>query len=97
MKLDPVKIPGFMAHLIPLAEKWGIGDDVARSNAVRAASGKELEILAHCMDQLDGEELERYFTGPEAQKDDVSDEYAAMTCLMMAMDLARVVLEKRRS
>lgn len=32
IKLDYTKVPDDLQHLIPLAEKWGIGDDIIRSD-----------------------------------------------------------------
>lgn len=39
--LDPEKVPGAFRHLIPLAEKWGIGDDLIRNDYIDKASEAE--------------------------------------------------------
>jgi hypothetical protein len=40
-QLDPAKVPADLRDLVPLAQRWGIGDDVARSERVRKASDAE--------------------------------------------------------
>jgi hypothetical protein len=40
-RLDPAKVPADLQDLVPLAQRWGIGDDVARSERVRKASDAE--------------------------------------------------------
>ena len=34
--LDPALVPSDLRHLIPLAEKWGIGDDLIRTDLSRS-------------------------------------------------------------
>jgi hypothetical protein len=40
-RLDPAKVPADLQDLVPLAQRWGIGDDVARSERVRKATDAE--------------------------------------------------------
>ena len=40
-RLDTSNVPGDLRHLVPLAERWGIGDDVARNAAVDRATPAE--------------------------------------------------------
>ena len=40
-RLDPAKVPADLRDLVPLAQSWGIGDDVARSERVQKASAAE--------------------------------------------------------
>ncbi len=45
LDLDPQNVPAGLRHLTPLAEKWGIGDDVIRLDCVDAASEAERQEL----------------------------------------------------
>jgi hypothetical protein len=40
-RLDSAKVPADLRHLVPLAQRWGIGDDVARSERVQKATDAE--------------------------------------------------------
>ena len=44
-KLDAAKVPEDLRHLVPLAERWGIGDDVDRNAKVDRATPAEREEL----------------------------------------------------
>jgi hypothetical protein len=37
-RLDPAKVPADHRDLVPFAQRWGIGDDVARSERVQKAT-----------------------------------------------------------
>ena len=39
--LDSEKVPADLRALVPLAQRWGIGDDVARSERVKRATDAE--------------------------------------------------------
>jgi hypothetical protein len=39
--LDSGKVPADLRDLVPLAQRWGIGDDVARSERVQKATAAE--------------------------------------------------------
>lgn len=38
LKLDPARVPTSLHHIIPLAEKWGIGDDIIRNDVIDKSS-----------------------------------------------------------
>ena len=40
-RLDSGKVPADLRDLVPLAQRWGIGDDVARSERVQKATEAE--------------------------------------------------------
>jgi hypothetical protein len=40
-RLNPEQVPEGLRHLVPLAEKWGIGDDVDRNAKVESATPAE--------------------------------------------------------
>jgi hypothetical protein len=97
MALDPSKVPQPLAPLLPLAEKWGIGDDIDREAAVSAASLQELESLVRSVDDIRDEDLYGWLTGPEADNPAPSEEYVTITCLTMAADSARLELARLRA
>ena len=41
LRLDPVQVPTDLRHLVPLAEKWGIGDDIIRNDLINKSSSAE--------------------------------------------------------
>jgi hypothetical protein len=72
IKLNRNKVPPEFHDLIPLAEKWGIGDDIMRSDFEKKASLKEKEELVERLkDRI--EEIEKWALG----KGPISDEMAA--------------------
>ena len=40
-RLDAAKVPEDLRDLVPVAQRWGIGDDVARSERVQKATAAE--------------------------------------------------------
>jgi hypothetical protein len=94
MSLDPTRIPDEIVSLIPIAEKWGIGDDFEREAALREASRSELEALAHSTDSIDEDDLYKWLAGPESFDPSPSDEYIAFSNLSMAIDSARLKLSR---
>jgi hypothetical protein len=45
--LDPAKVPADLRDLVPFAQRWGIGDDVTRSERVqKATDGERSELRA---------------------------------------------------
>jgi hypothetical protein len=45
IQLDPALVPPDLHHLIPLAEKWGIGDDIIRNDFIDKSSRAEMREL----------------------------------------------------
>ena len=45
IRLDPARVPVHLRRLIPLAEKWGIGDDIIRTDLVAKASAADKRAL----------------------------------------------------
>lgn len=93
--LDPRKVPEGLAGLLPLAERWGIGDDGYRVAAVEAASDQDLLELIAALDTIDERVLWQWLEGPEADSHSPTEEYLAITCLTMAIDTAESVLKAR--
>jgi hypothetical protein len=93
--LDPQQVPEPCRVLLPLAEQWGVGDDYEREALVTAAATSELEVLVSALDAVPDEALYGWLAGPESQNPQPTQEYAAVTCLTMAADSARVELGRR--
>ena len=81
--------------LLPLAERWGVGDDYDREALVSAASDAELTTLVSAVDAVAGEDLYEWLAGPESESATPTPEYVAVTCLTMAADSARLKLARR--
>ncbi len=94
MKLDPSKVPAICVHLIPLAERWGIGDDFDREMNVGSATPEELQALVDAVMELPDDGMFDWLAGPESHSEKPTPEYLAFTCLTMAYDSARVKLKK---
>jgi hypothetical protein len=92
--LDPRNVPESAARLLPLAEKWAIGDDFEREEAVSRATGKELQSLVSAVDTTD-DEFWDWLAGPASYEPNPSPEYLALTALTMAADSARLKLRGR--
>ena len=44
-RLNPEEVPAELRHLVPLAQRWGIGDDVERNAKVESSTPAEREEL----------------------------------------------------
>jgi hypothetical protein len=77
-------VPERLRVLIPLAEKWGISDDILRVDAAKKSPGeiKELQKTVAAFDDL----LDEWLAGPEARNPNPSSEYLAFTHMRMAAD-----------
>ena len=94
-KLDPKNVPEPLVSLLPIAERWGIGDDFEREDAVTNATIEELEALIHSIDDIADEDLFGWLAGPESYNPEPSEEYVALTNLTMAIDSAKLKLQRR--
>jgi len=94
MPLDPTKVPSALVALLPVAERWGIGDDFEREEAVSRASREELEALVHSIDEMSDDDLFGWLSGPESYNPQPSEEYLALTSLTMAIDSAKLKLSR---
>jgi hypothetical protein len=88
-------VPTALRGLIPLAVRWGIGDDYERTESVKTASTAELRALVQAIDRSDPLVWDEWLIGPAASSPDPSAEYLAFTCLLMAVDQARLELARR--
>ena len=85
IRLDPENVPQQLRHLIPVAEKWGISDDMLRVDAVRRADSAEIDHLKRIVQEHD-DLLDQWLAGAEAQLQSPSQEYLAFTHMRMAAD-----------
>lgn len=93
-KLASCLLPSALVSLLPIAEKWGIGDDCEREKAIAAASPEELELLVHCIDGISDEDLYGWLSGPQSYDPNPTQEYLAVTALTMAIESAKLKLRK---
>lgn len=87
MALNPEAVPPELRSLLPLAERWGIGDDYERCAAVDNASDEERAALVAAMTAAPHSLYDWLTT--ESQPP-YSPEWAALTDLTQAYDYARV-------
>jgi hypothetical protein len=85
--LDPMRVPATLRPLIPLAERFGVADDLVRERAIRAASSQERYDLVAAVREND-DALDSWLAGPEASGPNFSDEYVAFSAMRMAADYA---------
>ena len=85
--LDPQRVPPTLRALLPLAERFGIADDVAREQVVRAAGPHEVRALVASIREND-DALDSWLSGPEAAGPEWTDEYVAFSAMRMAADYA---------
>src|SRR4051794_20110938 len=83
IRLDPSKVPLSVRDLIPLAEHFGIGDDLIRADVIAHTPKPALLELSNQVN-LQRSAFNRSLAGPEADGPDFSDEYVAFSCLKMA-------------
>ncbi len=85
VRLDPSRVPPSLRHMIPLAERFGISDDLIRDDVLAAATAEEREALRLAVEPHD-DAFDAWLAGPEADGPRYSAEYIAFTCLRMAAD-----------
>ena len=85
--LDSQRVPTALHHLIPLTQKFGVTDDLARDAIVSCASLAEIAALKQAV-QANDALLDAWLSGPEATGPRFSNEYIAFSAMRMAEDLA---------
>ena len=85
IKLDPQRVPEPLRGLIPLAEKWGISDDMLRIDTVENAPPDEISELKRIAAEYD-DYLDEWLAGPEARDPNPSPEYLAFSNMRMSAD-----------
>jgi len=87
-KLDPENVPEHLRDLLPLAAKWGIGDDIIRDDFEQKASEDEKQELKN---SLSGRmaEITKWLDSFEAGEP-MSDEAACFMTMQLALDEMRL-------
>lgn len=87
IRLHPENVPEPLRHLIPLAELWGVSDDLIRADMVRKAPRAAVDDLRRIIEEHD-DVLDDWLAGPEARGPKYSAEYTAFSAMRMAVDFA---------
>jgi hypothetical protein len=85
IRLDPAKVPERLRTLIPLAERFGVSDDLIRADIVAKTPAAELRAMRAAVEAHD-DAFDDWLAGPEADGPEFSAEYIAVSCLRMAAD-----------
>jgi hypothetical protein len=80
-------VPPELHELIPLAEKFGVADDLLRERLVKASSAAEIQQLKSTVLAWE-DALDKWLAGVEADGPAFSDEYIAFSAMRMAADYA---------
>jgi hypothetical protein len=86
-ELRAENVPDDLRHLVPLAEKWGIGDDVERGGFIEQASADDRQALVQAITPHQSRItawLDSFSTDP------MSDEAAAFMYMQLAVEEMRV-------
>ncbi len=85
-----MNVPRSLHVLIPIVEKWGIGDDYEREHLISTASLEELKKLVECYNLIDENDLWSWLAGDESFGDKPTFEYLAFTNMTMAVESAKL-------
>jgi len=95
LRLDPVQIPTDLRHLVPLAEKWGIGDDIIRNDLIDKSSSAEKREL-HDSLYVPFERITEWLTSFAGRP--LSAEAEAFMYMQTALDeMGYYILEEKRA
>ncbi len=84
LHLDPAKVPSDLRDLVPLAERWGIGDDLIREDFQSKATKTEKETLAKSLMGRNARITEWLNAQPQGAA--MSDEAAAFMYMQLGLD-----------
>src|SRR5262245_44357573 len=79
--LDPAKVPPGLRQLIPLAEQFGISDDLIREDVLAKTPRDQIRAARDAVTAHNAQ-LDEWLAGPESYNPKPSAEYIAFTCLM---------------
>jgi hypothetical protein len=85
--LDPRHVPPSLRALLPLAERFGVADDIAREALVRAADPQVVQALVVAVRDND-DALDMWLAGSEATGPEFTEEYVAFSAMRMVADYA---------
>lgn len=81
-RLDAAHVPADLRDLVPLAEKWGIGDDVERGHFQKKATQAEKQALGKALKGRN----KRITQWLDSQKDPMSAEAVAFMYMQLGLD-----------
>lgn len=87
MALNRRNVPAKLHALIPLAERFGVTDDLERERLVLAALPEEIAELRAAVARHD-DDLDSWLAGREASGPEWSAEYLAFSAMRIAADFA---------
>ena len=93
-RLDPARVPVHLRRLIPLAEKWGIGDDIIRNDLIAKASLAEKAELHDALYDAHDRVTEWLSSIPSGE---MSDEADAFVHMQEALDEMGYFLDDEKS
>lgn len=83
--LNPDNVPDALRSIIPLAERFGVADDLERKKLIMSAMQAERNEISEAI--RDHEDLlDAWLAGTEASGPFYSDEYIAFSALRMTAD-----------
>lgn len=85
--LNAENVPLRLRHLIPLAEEFGVTDDLEREHFILATPPDKIALLKSAVAEHD-DDLDEWLAGPEADSFPFSNEYIAFSAMRMAADFA---------
>jgi hypothetical protein len=85
IRLNPANVPPALWLLIPLAERFGVGDDLIRADLVAKTPATDLAAMRAAV-EAHGAAFDEWLAGPAAVGPDFLPEYVAFSCLRMAAD-----------
>lgn len=94
IRLDPARVPADLRILIPLAEKWGIGDDIIRNDLIDKSSDAEKQELHDALYVSDERVTEWLTSSPSGE---ISDEAAAFMYMQEALAEMGYFLDDEKS
>jgi hypothetical protein len=89
IRLDPARVPAHLHDLIPLAETWGIGDDLIRFDFQQKAPEAAKRELMTALEGRAAQVQQWLDSQPDTQA--LSDEVATFMYLLLAWDEVRPV------
>ena len=81
--LSAENVPEGLRCLIPLAERWGINDDILRMDELERATPAEIDYLKSVVRHF-GKQFSEWLAGPEANSPHPTREYLAFSTMRMA-------------
>jgi hypothetical protein len=83
--LNPAAVPPVLQHLIPLAEQFGVGDDLIRTDIIKKTPAADIVAMQLAV-EAHADAFDEWLAGPESSGPKFSPEYIAFSCLRLAAD-----------